>query len=91
MSEPARKRRRVQEPLPKPIIEKVGGTRYLTAKTIKTTRVERLPGVPGNMTNLGVKSRKKRGVPGNILRMMQIGINKTMAESLPYDFKHLSI
>ena len=95
---PARKRRRVQEPLPKPNMEKVRGTRYLVAKTIKTTTLERL--VTGSPIGMQGKHGGKGSVTGvpirltgkpTILRMMQIGIKRTYEEGLAYELSCLSL
>ena len=97
MDEPARKRRRVQEPLPEPKLEKVAGTKYITAKWIKTTRIERLgPVTREHLPKQVGKSKGKRAVPWEhleptVLRMMQIGIKKTWEEGLPYELSLLSL
>ncbi len=75
-------------------MEKVIGTRYLVAKTIKTTRVETL--VTGAPIGMQGKHRGKSSVTGShqeptILRMMQIGIIKTHEEALPYELSLLAI
>ena len=101
---PARKRRRVQEPLPKPNMEKVRGTRYLVAKTIKTTTLERLvtgspigmqgkASVTGSPIGMQGKHGGKASVTGSqtILRMMQVGIKKTWEEGLAEDLSRLSL
>ena len=97
IDEPARKRRRVQEPLPREPMKKVRGTRYLTAKTIKTTKLEVLTrGASRTHLKSKGKTREKRGASRDapeptILLMMQIGIKKTREVGLSYELSLLSL
>ncbi len=99
MAGPARKRRRVQEPLPKqPSVKKVAGTRYLVATTIKTTTTEFLTKGGASRTHLYFKgkSQVKRGASRDapeptVLLMMQIGIKKTREVGLSYDLSLLTL
>ena len=83
-------------------MEKVRGTRYLVAKTIKTTTLELL--VTGSPTGMQGKHGGKASVTAvpigmkasvtgkpTILRMMQVGIKKTWEEGLAEDLSHLSL
>ena len=73
------------------------GTRYLVAKTIKTTTVERLgPVTREHLPKQVGKSKGKRAAPREhleptVLRMMQIGIKKTWEEGLPYELSLLRL
>ena len=83
-------------------MEKVRGTRYLVAKTIKTTTLELL--VTGSPTGMQGKHGGKASVTAvpigmkasvtgkpTILRMMQVGIKKTWEEGLADDLSRLSL
>ena len=99
MAGPARKRRRVQEPLPKQTsVKKVRGTRYLTAKTVKTVTIEHLTKGGASQTHLYFKGKPKakRGASQDapeptILLMMQIGIKRTREVGLSYDLSLLTL
>ena len=72
-------------------MEKIRGTRYLVAKAIKTTTLERL--VTGAPIGMQGKHGGKASVTGEptILRMMQVGIKKTWEEGLADDLSRLSL
>jgi hypothetical protein len=90
--EPAKKRRRIQEPLPPPSPPSTEAKHTWTATVIKTTRTEILAGSREPLKTTGKSGRRTSGSrEPPVGRMMEVGIAAARLEALPSDFHELTI